>query len=186
MKRIFAKCFLQKQTQNTKTVDKPQLDAKETIREEVVEVRSSPNEEHKFDLHTNHVHHCNTKKTKDAKEQSLSNHAKEQSLHEIEQNATKNNNEGSASKTESKRSSQNLQRKKILDCQKPMLRSFKPDLLPPGSPARKRVRSSRSSSKTLSFICLDTDDHSDDEIADPLVLQGITIQCYNFISFLYD
>ena len=167
MKRIFAKCFLQKQTQNTKALDKPELDAKETIREERSEVRSSPNQEHKFDLHTNHVHHCKTKKTKDAKIQSLQ---------EIEKGTIKNNNEDSASKTESKRASQNLQRKKILDSQKPLLRSFKPDLLPPGSPARKRVRSSRSSSKTLSFICLDTDDHSDDEILDPLVLQGISLR----------
>ena len=76
---------------------------------------------------------------------------------------------------------QNLQRKKILDSQKPLLRSFKPDLLPPGSPARKRIRSSRSSSKTLSFICLDTDDHSDDEIADPLVLQGIILLHKHYI-----
>ena len=166
MKRIFAKCFLQKQTQSTKALDKPQLDAKEIIREELSEVRSSPNQEQKFDLHTNHVHHCKTKKTKDAKEQAL---------REIEQTTIKNKHEDSTSKTECKRSSQNLQRKKILDCQKPLLRSFKPDLLPPGSPARKRVRSSRSSSKTLSFICLDTNDHSDDDIAYPLVLQGITI-----------
>ena len=172
MKRIFAKCFLQKQTQNTKTVDKPQLDRKETIREELTEVKSLPNQEHKFDLHTNHVHHCKTKKTKDAKQQSI---------HEIEQNTIENNNEDSKSKPESKRSSQNLQRKKILDSQKPLLRSFKPDLLPPGSPARKRIRSSRSSSKTLSFICLDTDDHSDDEIANPLVLQGIILLHKHYI-----
>ena len=57
----------------------------------------------------------------------------------------------------------NHQIKKKLEVQKASLLSFKPDLVPQGSPARKRVRSSRSNSKTLSFICLDSTDHSDDD-----------------------
>ena len=57
----------------------------------------------------------------------------------------------------------NQQRKKIWDSPKQLLHPLKPDLLPPGSPARKRIRSSRSNSRTLSFICLDAAENSDDD-----------------------
>ena len=44
-----------------------------------------------------------------------------------------------------------------------LMHSFKPDLLTHGSPAKKRTRSSRSNSRSVSFICVEAAENSDDE-----------------------
>ena len=160
MKRIFAKCFLQKQNQNTKGNKNEQP---------ITRVNS-----HKQDTENKYLsgHNANGDATNSLKPIRNKENA-EPKLNGKDVPNIKENNGNITSEKSDIGLNPNQQRRKILDSQKTLLRSFKPDILPHGSPARKRVRSSRSNSKTLSFICLDSAEHSDDDCIGPLEQKGI-------------
>ena len=150
MKRIFAKCFLQKHSQGVKSNKCQDSGLSTNIPEEDGKI----NEQSEQNIATKAVNHVEI------------NHNEEKVELSQEENQIMTLNDKKEIKACEKESTPqhlNHQRKKKLDVQRPSLLSFKPDLVPQGSPARKRVRSSRSNSKTLSFICLDSTDHSDED-----------------------
>ena len=153
MKRIFAKCFLQKHSQNTKVNKNQPPVLKESIHEEDSE-NKEPREKNINTHPTNHI-----------KSNIENEHLEENNVNKAEITCSKERKGDLTPQQGRKNVQQNQQqRKKISDSQKSLkLRPLKPDLLSHGSPARKRVRSSRSNSRTLSFICLDSAEHSDDE-----------------------
>jgi hypothetical protein len=153
MKRIFAKCFLQKHSQNTKVNKNQQSVLKESIHEEDNENKEP--RENNINAHaTNHIKSITES---DNLEQNRLNKADITCSHETKDYLTPQQGRKNVQQNQQ-------QQKKISDSQRSIkLRSLKPDLLPHGSPARKRVRSNRSNSRTLSFICLDSAEHSDDD-----------------------
>ena len=153
MKRIFAKCFLQKHSQNTKVNKNQQHILKESIQEEDKE-----NKDINEEITNKHA-------TNQIKSDNENEHLDKNILSKGDITCSNERNDDLTPQQRRKNVQQiQQQRKKVLDPQKSLkLRPLKPDVLPHGSPARKRVRSSRSNSRTLSFICLDSAEHSDDE-----------------------
>ena len=150
MKRMFAKCFLQKHSEGRKS---------NKCQDSVI-LTNTPEENGKINeqnIATKTITHTEINHNGDKVEES-------QEGNEIM--ASNEKKEIKSCEKESAQSHMNHQRKNKLEVQKPSLHSFKPDLVPQGSPARKRVRSNRSNSKTLSFICLDSREHSDDDSAE--------------------
>ena len=170
MKRMFAKCFLQKHSEGKKG-NKSQ---------DSVILISTPEETNKINelnVTTKAINHVEINHNEDGVDMSQE---------ENKITAVDGKKEIKTCEKESAAIHANHQRKMKLDAQMPSLHSFKPDLVPQGSPARKRVRSSRSNSKTLSFICLDSRDQSDDESGEVIVQDGKSnIQSYFVLSFSY-
>ena len=150
MKRMFAKCFLQKHSEGRKS-NKCQ---DSVILTNTPEENGKINAQNEQNITTKAITHTEINHNGDKVEES-------QEGNEIM--ASNEKKEIKSCEKESAPSHMNHQRKNKLEVQKPSLHSFKPDLVPQGSPARKRVRSNRSNSKTLSFICLDSREHSDDD-----------------------
>ena len=153
MKRMFAKCFLQKHTEGRKS-NKCQ---DSVILTNTPEENGKINDQNEQNIPTKAITQTEINHNEDKVEES-------QEGNEIM--ASNEKKEIKSCEKESSPSHMNHQRKNKLVVQKPSLHSFKPDLVPQGSPARKRVRSNRSNSKTLSFICLDSREHSDDDSAE--------------------
>ena len=149
MKRIFAKCFLQKHNQNVNHGKKQTCISKTTNDQE------TPSHEEADKNHSGNI--TNPPK-----------------LHKDEEDKIVQNGKTTDAKTIERKKDElvcisngiDLQKdktsKKIWEPQKQLLHPFKPDLVPPGSPAKKRIRQSRSNSR-LSFICLEAAEDSDDE-----------------------
>ena len=149
MKRIFAKCFLQKHNQAVNHSKKQTCISKTTNDQEI------PSHEENDKNHSN-ISTSPPKLHKDEEDKIVQNgnktDAKAIECKKDELVCISNGIDLHKVKTS----------KKIWEPQKQLLHPFKPDLLPPGSPAKKRIRSSRSISR-LSFICLEAAEDSDDE-----------------------
>ena len=153
MKRMFAKCFLQKHSEGKKGNKSQDSVISITTPEEGIRINE-------LKVTTTAINHAEINHDKDGVDMAR----EENNIATLNEKT-----EIKACEKERTPSYSNHQRKKKLDAQMPSLHSFKPDLVPQGSPARKRVRSSRSNSKTLSFICLDSRDQSDDDSGEVIV-----------------